>query len=102
MSQATKFGLALGRSIAAKAPGLRDDQATAIGKALNSAGLINVSGDSTATAQLIIVVAAVATDPRTPAEQLSAHVEMDVALRSTAAGLVWPGRTARRSKAPTC
>jgi hypothetical protein len=91
MSEGTKFGLALGRAIAAKAPGVRDDQATAIGKALSSAGLINVSGDTTATAQLIIVVGAVATDPRSPAEQLSAHVEMDVALRGVAAGLVLAG-----------
>jgi hypothetical protein len=70
---------------------LRDVQAVAIGKALNSAGLIDVSGDTTATAQLIIVVGAVATDPRAPAEQLAAHVEMDVALRGAAAGLVLAG-----------
>ena len=91
MSEGTKFGLALGRAIAAKTPGLRDDQAVAIGKELSSAGLIDVSGDTTATAQLIIVVGAVATDPRAPAEQLSAHVEMDVALRGAAAGLVLAG-----------
>jgi hypothetical protein len=91
MSEGTKFGLAVGRAIAAKLPGARDDQAVAIGKALSSAGLINLSGDSTATAQLIIVVGAVATVPRAPAEQLSAHVEMDVALRESAAGLVLAG-----------
>ena len=75
----------------------------AIGKALSSAGLINVSGDTTATAQLIIVVGAVATDPRAPAEQLSAHVEMDVALRATASR-PGAGRAEQRgrSKAPTC
>jgi hypothetical protein len=91
MSEGTKFGLALGRAIAAKTPGLRDDQAVAISKELNSAGLIDVSGDTTATAQLIIVVGAVATDPRAAAEQLSAHVEMDVALRDAGAGLVLAG-----------
>jgi hypothetical protein len=91
MSEGTRFGLALGRAIAAKAPGTRDDQAAAIDKVLRSTGLINVSGDTTATAQLIIVVGAVATDPRAPAEQLSAHVEMDVALRGSAAGLVLAG-----------
>jgi len=91
MAEPTKFGLALGRAIAAKVPGVRDEQATAIGKALSSAGLINVSGDSTATAQLIIVVGAVATDPRTPAELLTAHVQMDIALRGAAVGLVLAG-----------
>jgi Copper transport outer membrane protein, MctB len=91
MAEPTKFGLALGRAIAAKVPGVRDEQGTAIGKALSSAGLISVSGDSTATAQLIIVVGAVATDPRTPAELLSAHVQMDVALRGAAVGLVLAG-----------
>jgi hypothetical protein len=91
MSDGTKFGLALGRAISSKQPGVRDVQAVAINKALTSAGLIDVDGDSTATAQLIIVVAAVATEPRAPAEQLSAHVEMDVALRGSAVGLVLAG-----------
>ena len=91
MSQATRFGVALGRAIATKLPGTREAQATEIGKALSSAGLVSIDGDTAGTAQLIIVVTAVATDPRPTAQQLSAHIDMDVALRAASAGLVLAG-----------
>jgi Copper transport outer membrane protein, MctB len=91
MSEADKFGVALGRAIATKLPAARDAEATEIGKALTSAGLIGVDGDTTATAQLVVVVTAAATNPRPTAQQLADHIDMDVALRAASAGLVLAG-----------
>jgi Copper transport outer membrane protein, MctB len=91
MTDGTKFGVALGRAFAAKQPGERDDTAVAIGRSLASAGLITIDGQAADTAELIMVVTAEAIDPPTEAELLTAHVEMDVALRAAAAGVVLAG-----------
>ena len=63
--------------------------------------LITIDEDDGDSAQLLIVVSGRGTDPRPPPDQLTAHVEMDVAL-PTAAAVVLAGRTAPRSRAPTC
>jgi hypothetical protein len=91
MSDSTKFGVALGRAIASKQPGRRDETALDISKSLTSAGLITIDGDAVDTAELIVVVGAESTEPRPAPEQLTAHVEMDVALRSQAGGVVLAG-----------
>ena len=91
MSDGTKFGLALGRAISSKQAGRRDATALDIADSLASAGLITIDEDAGDSAQLVMVVSAEATDPRPPPEQLSAHVDMAVALRVTAAGVVLAG-----------
>jgi hypothetical protein len=91
MTDSTKFGVALGRAVASKQAGTRDAIAIAIGESLASAGLISIDGDAEETAELIVVVAAEATDPPTDGELLTAHVEMDVALRGAAGGVVVAG-----------
>ena len=88
MSSATKVGLALGRSITARGVLDRDSQALAIGDALTSNGWATISKTSVAQAQLVIVVAAEATDPRPTPEVLAAHVQFDVALKSRASVVV--------------
>ncbi len=84
MSAATMFGTALARSIAAKAVEDRDDVALAAGKALTGAGLANISGDSVAQAQLVVVVGAPATTPPPAAEISLAHVDVDMSLAARA------------------
>ena len=91
MSNSTKFGLALGRAVASKQAGSRDDFAADIADSLTSAGLITIDEDGGDSAQLVIVVSAESTDPRPPREQLTAHVEMDVALRESAGAVVLAG-----------
>ena len=88
MSSATKVGLALGRSITARGVLDRDSQALAIGDALTSNGWATIGKTSVAQAQLVIVVAAEATDPRPTPEVLAAHVQFDVALKSRASVVV--------------
>ena len=88
MSSATKVGLALGRSITARGVLDRDSQALAIGDTLTSNGWATISKGSVAQAQLVIVVAAEATDPRPTPEVLAAHVQFDVALKSRASVVV--------------
>jgi hypothetical protein len=85
MSPATKVGLALARSIAARGVLDRDSQALAIGDALTSNGWATISKGSAAQAQLVIVVTAEAADPRPTPETLAAHVQLDVALKTRAA-----------------
>jgi hypothetical protein len=91
MSDGTKLGVALGRAVASKEPGRRDDTAVDITDALASAGLITFDKNGDDSAQLVIVVSAETTDPRPPPELLTAHVEMDVAMRTSAAGVVLAG-----------
>jgi hypothetical protein len=91
MSDGTKFGLALGRAVASKQAGRRDATALDIADSLASAGLITIDEDAGDSAQLVVVVSAEATDPPSPPEQLTAHVDMAVALRITAAGVVLAG-----------
>ena len=91
MSDGTKLGLALGRAVSSKQAGRRDATALDIADSLASAGLITIDEDAGDSAQLVILVSAEATDPRPPPEQLTAHVDMAVALRVTAAGVVLAG-----------
>jgi Copper transport outer membrane protein, MctB len=91
MPDSTKFGIALGRAVASKQPGRLDDTALDVAESLTSAGLIAIDEDGGDSAQLVIVVSAEATDPRPPPEELTAHVEMVVALRTSAAGVVLAG-----------
>ncbi len=91
MTPSTRFGRALGFSIAAKAPQERDDLAVGIGDALQEAGLATLSESSNRRAELVVVVGAPAPDPQPAPELLQSHVEADVALRFHAAGLVLAG-----------
>ncbi len=91
MTPATRFGRALGFSIAARAPQERDELAVGIGEALQDAGLATLSGGSNRRAELVIVVGAPASDPQLAPELLQAHVQADVGLLFHAAGLVLAG-----------
>ena len=90
MSSATRLGVALGRSIGSKDPEDRDALAIAVGESLENRGLVTISKDSAAQAQLIIVVTAPASDPSPTPEQLTAHVQFDVGLTNRA-GVVLAG-----------
>jgi hypothetical protein len=88
MTQAEKVGTALGRSIAAPQAEDRDGLALALDTALTRGGFATISRGTDAQAQLVLVVGAEATDPPVEAEQLTAHLELDMALRSRAAVVV--------------
>ena len=90
MSPATRFGVALGRSIGSKEPEDRDALAIAVGESLEKRGLATISKEAAAQAQLIIVVTARAAEPQTPTDELTAHVQFDVGL-TTRAGVVLAG-----------
>jgi hypothetical protein len=90
MSPATRLGVALGRSIGSKEAEDRDALAIAVGESLEKRGLVNISKESAAQAQLILVVTAPALDPRPTPEELAAHVQFDVGL-TTRAGVVLAG-----------
>lgn len=91
MTAATRFGRALGWSIAAKAPQERDEPAVAVGDALQKAGLATISSDSTRRAELVIVVTAPAANPQLSPALLQAHVQTDVALFVHSGGVVVAG-----------
>jgi hypothetical protein len=90
MTQAEKIGAALARSIASPQVEDRDELAIALGDALSDAGFVAINGGSAAQAQLVLVVAAEATDPPVTSTVLSSHVEFDVALKARA-GVVLAG-----------
>jgi hypothetical protein len=90
MSAATRLGVAVGRSIGSKEMEDRDALAIAVGESLERRGLIAISKESAAQAQLIVVVAAPASDPPPTPEELTAHVQFDVGL-TTRAGVVLAG-----------
>ncbi|MCW2812133.1 MAG: copper transporter [Friedmanniella sp.] len=89
-SQATRVGLALARAVADRSVAERDDTAVALGKALSSGGLANVSADQPDQAQLVVVVTAEASSPAATNDLLTAHVQLDLALKSRA-GVVLAG-----------
>jgi hypothetical protein len=91
MSQATKVGVGLARSIADRAANDRDQTAVQIGAALSDAGLVTISKGTAAQAQLVIVVTAQAADPRPAPELVTAHVQFDVGLKGSSAGVVLAG-----------
>lgn len=91
MTAATRFGRALGWSIAAKTPQERDESAVAVGKALEKAGLATISSDSTRRAELVIVVSAPAAAPQLSPEVLQAHVQAETALFVRSGGVVVAG-----------
>src|SRR4029450_8775641 len=68
----------------------RDALAIAVGESLERRGLITISKESAAQAQLIVVVAAPASDPPPTPEELTAHVQFGVGL-TTRAGVVLAG-----------
>ena len=80
-------GLALARSIAAPQVEDRDQLGVAMGKALTSRGLATISRGSDAQAQLVIVVAAEATEPRRRRAARRPRA-FDVALKARAAVVV--------------
>jgi hypothetical protein len=90
MSAATRLGVALGRSIGSKEVQDRDALAIAVGESLEKRGLVSISKEAAAQAQLIIVVTARASEPRPTPEELAAHVQFDVGL-TTRAGVVLAG-----------
>jgi hypothetical protein len=90
MSPATRLGVAVGRSIGSKEIADRDALAIAVGESLEQRGLVSISKESAAQAQLIIVVTATASDPPPTTEELTAHVQFDVGL-TTRAGVVLAG-----------
>ena len=90
MSPATRLGVALGRSIGSKEMADRDALAIAVGESLEKRGLVTISKESAAQAQLIIVLTTRASDPPPPSEELTAHVQFDVGL-TTRAGVVLAG-----------
>jgi hypothetical protein len=90
MSAATRLGVAVGRSIGSKEVEDRDALAIAVGESLERRGLVTISKESAAQAQVIVVVAAPASDPRPTPEELTAHVQFDVGL-TTRAGVVLAG-----------
>lgn len=91
MSPSTRFGRALGWSIAAKSSQERDGAAVDLGSALQKAGLVTLGNGSTRRAELVVVVTAKATDPAPAAEVLQAHVQFDTGLRYRAGGVVVAG-----------
>ncbi len=88
MSPATMTGLAVGRAVATRGSAERDALAVQLGDALVSAGLVALSKDVSAQAELAIVVAAPSPDVRPPAESLVAHVQFDLGLKLHAAVVV--------------
>lgn len=90
-SDATVLGLAVGKGLLAKQTAERDAEATSINRALAAANLVTVAGRSTEQAELAIVVTAEASEPAVDEAVLQAHVEMDVALDTYAAGVVLAG-----------
>ncbi len=90
MTQAEKIGAALARSIASPQVEDRDELAIALGDALSDAGFVALNGGSAAQAQLVLVVAAEASDPPVTSTVLSSHVEFDLALKARA-GVVLAG-----------
>jgi hypothetical protein len=91
MSNGTRFGLALGRAVFGKQAVERDTLAAELTKTLTDARLVTVDGRSTGQAELALVVTAEATDPRPVPELLNDHVQMDVALKRQALGVVVAG-----------
>lgn len=88
MTPATRFGQALGWSIAAKVPQERDTLALGIGDALQQAGLVTLDGRSNRRAELVLVVTAAAATPQLTPEVLQGHVQAATALKLRAAGVV--------------
>jgi len=91
MSNGTRFGLALGRAVLGKQALERDTLAAELTKSLTDARLVTMDGRSTGQAELALVVSAEATEPRPVPEQLNDHVQMDVALKRHALGVVIAG-----------
>ena len=90
MSSATRLGVAVGRAIGSKEMEDRDALAIAVGESLEGRGLVTISKESAAQAQLIVVVTAPASEPRPTPEELAAHVQFQVGL-TTRAGVVLAG-----------
>jgi copper transport outer membrane protein MctB len=88
MTQAEKVGAALARSVASPQAENRDPLALALDTALTRGGFATISRSTDVQAQLVVVVGAEATDPPVEAALLTAHVQLDLALRDRAAVVV--------------
>jgi len=88
MTQAEKVGAALARSIASPQAENSDPMALALDTALTRGGFATISRSADVSAQLVLVVGAEATDPPIEATLLTAHVQLDLALRDRAAVVV--------------
>ena len=93
MSPATRLGVAVGESIGSKEMEDRDALAIAVGESLEKRGLVTISKESAAQAQLIVVVTAPASEPRPTPEELTAHVQFRSGSRR---GRAWSGRPEQR------
>jgi len=91
MTAATQVGRALSYAVAVKGDAGRDQQAVQVGRALDSAGLVDLGDGSARGAQLVVVVTAVASDPQPAPELLQSHVQLDVGLAVHASGVVVAG-----------
>lgn len=91
MSEATMLGLAVGRSVFARQTTEQDADAAQVEESLLQADLVDVGGRSNDLAEIAVVVTAETTEPALEPEVLQAHVEMDVALQTRAAGVVLAG-----------
>jgi hypothetical protein len=91
MTNGTRFGRALGRAVLGREALDADGTAADIIDSLTAAGLVSVAGKSTEQAELAVVVTAEATDPRPAPQVLEDHVQMDVALKQFAMGVVVAG-----------
>ena len=100
MTQAEKVGVALARSVASTQPEARDPLALALDTALTRAGFATISRSTDAQAQLVIVVTAPATEPRS-SPTCSPLTSSSTSPCATAPRWCWPGPTASRSRAPT-
>ena len=85
MSPSAKVGTALARSIASRQAEDRDQLALEVADALDGGGLVSINRGSTALAQLLIVVPAEAPAEPATSDQLTAHLQFDVALTDRAA-----------------
>jgi hypothetical protein len=90
-SNGARFGLALGRAVFDQQAVERDATAADLTQQMTRSGLISISGRSTEQAELAIVVTARAAEPALAPEVLTDHVEMDVALKQHAVGVVLAG-----------
>ena len=85
MSPSAKVGTALARAITSRQAEDRDQLALDVADALDSGGLVSINRGSTAQAQLVIVVAAEAPTEPSTSDQLTAHLQFDVAMTGRAA-----------------
>jgi len=88
---ATQLGSAVGRALLASEAKDRDAVASSLVRGLGGSGLVNIDDDDAVRAQLAIVVAGEAPDSPRAAAETAAHVELQLALKTVARGVVVAG-----------